>query len=335
MNKDQSTIIKGVAIIMMLFFHLFNRTEVNELCFPLIMIGDKPLVYYLSQACYPVPFFLILSGYGLTYLYRHNTLCISSEFKRLLKLYIHYWLILIVFMPIAIYLYPTMYKYDILHIIGNVTAVRCNYNGEVWFLFPYAMISLTAFPVINYLYQINGKVKILFTILTYAVIFVIVKYISYNISDILIINIIQLQIIYYINLLFFFSLGILLYKLSENNILSPYRKQYISILSIVCLVFIKSFFKITIADGLYALLFIILFLNIPLNKYVAIVFHSLGRHSMPMWMTHTFFCAYLFPDFIYGFKYPLLIFIVLVLISYLSAIPIMWIGKRIINCMKI
>ena len=335
MNKNQSTSIKGIAILMMLFYHLFNSTEVNELCSPLIMIGDKPLVYYLSQACYPVPFFLILSGYGLTYLYKNNTLNISSEFRRLFKIYIHYWIVLTIFMPIAMYLYQDMYKYDILNIIGNITAVNCNYNGEVWFLFPYAMISLTAFPIISYLYQLNGKSKIIFTILTYVVIFVIYKYISYNLSDIFVINTIQLQIIYYINLFFYFSLGILLYRLLENNILLTHRKQYIPILLIVCLVFVKSLFKITIADGLYALLFIILFLNIPINKYVTIILHSLGRYSMPMWMTHTFFCVYLFPNFIYGFKYPLLIFIVLVLVSYLTAIPIMWIGKKIINFIRI
>lgn len=104
---------------------------------------------------------------------------------------------------------------------------------------------------------------------------------------------------------------------------------------IMCLIIIKSMFKVTIADGIYALLFIILFLNIPLHKYIAKMLHTIGRRSMPMWMTHTFFCAYLFPDFIYGFNYPILIFIVLVIVSYLTAIPIMWIGKRIINTIKL
>jgi hypothetical protein len=76
-------------------------------------------------------------------------------------------------------------------------------------------------------------------------------------------------------------------------------------------------------------------LNIPLHKYIAKMLHTIGRRSMPMWMTHTFFCTYLFPDFIYGFNYPILIFIVLVIVSYLTAIPIMWIGKRIINTIKL
>ena len=335
MSKENSTILKGIAILMMLFYHLFNRTDINELCTPLIMIGDTPLIHYLSQACYPVPFFLILSGYGLTYLYTYNRLGIQSESRRLFKLYIHYWLVLLIFMPIAYYLYPTMYKYDILHIIGNITAIRCNYNGEVWFLFPYALICLTAYPVINYLCQLNGKVRIFFTITVYAILFMTVKYMSFCLSDNLVINIIQQQFIYYVILLFYFALGILLYRLSEKKMLFPIHNQNICIILIMCLVIIKSLFKITIADGIYALFFIILFLNIPLHKYIAKIFHEIGRRSMPMWMIHTFFCAYLFPDFIYGFKYPLLIFIVLVTISYLTAIPIMWIGKQIINTIKL
>ena len=238
-------------------------------------------------------------------------------------------------MPIAYCLYPTMYKYDILHIIGNITAIRCNYNGEVWFLFPYAIICLTAYPIINYLFQLNGKVKIFFTIIVYIILFLTAKYMSFCLSDNLIINIIQQQFIYYVILLFYFALGLLLYRLSEKKMLSPFHNQNVCIMSIMCLIIIKSMFKVTIADGIYALLFIILFLNIPLHKYIAKMLHTIGRRSMPMWMTHTFFCAYLFPNFIYGFNYPILIFIVLVIVSYLTAIPIMWIGKRIINTIKL
>lgn len=335
MSKEQSTTIKGVAILMMLFYHLFNRAEVNEICSPFIMIGEHSLIHYLSQACYPVTFFLILSGYGLTYLYRHNTLSIQSESCRLLKLYIHYWIVLLIFMPIAYCLYPTMYKYDILHLMGNITAIRCNYNGEVWFLFPYTMISLTAWPIIQYLYNLKEKRKTIMTIAAYVIIFLTVKYMSFHLSDNLVICIIQQQFFYYIILLLYFVLGILLYRLCEKKLLSPFHHQYIYGVLIVCLVILKSMFKITIVDGLYALLFIILFLNIPLNKYVARTLIALGHRSMPMWMTHTFFCSYLFPNFIYGFKYPLVIFIVLVIVSYLTAIPIMWIGKRIINLIKL
>jgi len=50
-----------------------------------------------------------------------------------------------------------------------------------------------------------------------------------------------------------------------------------------------------------------------------------------MWMTHSFFCYHLFHDFIYGFKYPLVIYIVLIVISYVVSIPITSMAKQIIS----
>lgn len=41
-----------------------------------------------------------------------------------------------------------------------------------------------------------------------------------------------------------------------------------------------------------------------------------------MWMIHSWFCYYLFHDWIYGFRYPLVIMAVLVIISYLSAVVV-------------
>lgn len=38
-----------------------------------------------------------------------------------------------------------------------------------------------------------------------------------------------------------------------------------------------------------------------------------------MWLTHTYFSIYLFSSLIYGFRYPLLIYVVLVGVSLLTA----------------
>lgn len=39
-----------------------------------------------------------------------------------------------------------------------------------------------------------------------------------------------------------------------------------------------------------------------------------------MWMIHSWFCYYLFHDFIYSFSYPILIFMALIVISYHSSL---------------
>lgn len=58
---------------------------------------------------------------------------------------------------------------------------------------------------------------------------------------------------------------------------------------------------------------------------------ELGRKSMVMWLTHAFFYCFLIPEFIYGFRYPLLIFVALVVVSYLSAVVVMWLSDKTIG----
>lgn len=64
-SRAETNILKGVAIIMMLWVHLFfkesevgNYTDFN-------LPNGQPLAYFLTRLCTPVSFFLILSGYGL------------------------------------------------------------------------------------------------------------------------------------------------------------------------------------------------------------------------------------------------------------------------------
>ena len=60
MSKEESTILKGIAILLMLFLHLFNKATLPEMCHPMIYIGDTPLVHILTRATNPVDFFVIL-----------------------------------------------------------------------------------------------------------------------------------------------------------------------------------------------------------------------------------------------------------------------------------
>lgn len=89
MSRQDTQIIKGVAIMLMLFLHLFNRQGNVELCRPFLYIDDTPLLAYLVRVANPVPYFIIISGSGL-YISHHkgsyNTL------NKLKRIYVHYWL---------------------------------------------------------------------------------------------------------------------------------------------------------------------------------------------------------------------------------------------------
>ncbi len=332
MSKEQSTQLKGVAIIFMFILHLFNHDDILNLCTPLIYICDKPLISHIVNASNPVAFFMILSGYGLTYLYIFDRLTTRNQMKRLLRLYIHYWFILIVFVSIGHFINPDKYPHNLIHFLGNISGLYCSYNGEIWFILPYAVVCMLSIFIISHVYNMKSKKSVVITIVCYNVIFLFARHLGYNLPGNELYDTLLIQPVYWVQLTFYFSLGILLYRLLENEPKqlknAPAKVYFIAL----CLIFIiKSQFKITLADGFYAFVFIFCFLHLRINHHITFILHKLGHRSMPMWMTHTFYSVYLFPDFIYGFKYPIFIFVVLVAVSYLTAIPIMYLSKIIIK----
>ena len=168
MNKETSTIVKGVAILMMLFYHLFGRDNLTEICTPLLYIGNTSLVHYITNACYPVSFFMILSGYGLTYCYKKNQLSPIIQSKRILKLYVHFWLVLLIFVTIGHFIKPDIYPNNLINVLINIIGINCTYNGEIWFLLPYTIISMLSWWIINFVYNLNDKRKIFITLIVYS-----------------------------------------------------------------------------------------------------------------------------------------------------------------------
>lgn len=339
MDKQQSTQLKGIAILMMLWFHLFHREEVAQLCTPLLWITDEPVAHMVARACYPVSFFLILSGYGLSYLYRHGRLSIRNQFKRLLRLYIHYWVVLLIFVTIGYFVNPERYIIEPVRLLANITGLHCTYNGETWFLLPYALTCLLSVGFMPWLFSINSSKKALLFVGAYALCFGAMKLFMARYSESLDGTYIYpfiLQVVFIISNFFYFTLGVLLFRIiNERHLFTiqhPITTNRIAvILLLLIIIAVKTQFKVTLADGIYAFLFIILYLQLPVSGRIADILENIGHHSMPMWMTHTFFAVYLFPDFIYGFRYPMLIFLALVVVSYLASIPILWISRRIIK----
>jgi uncharacterized membrane protein len=93
-SKEDTKVLKGVVILFMLFYHLFFVLSTTNMCDSFFYIGSKPLPYLLSSCTYPVDFFIILSGYGLYISYCKGN---NNNVKRNIKLYILYWITLIIF----------------------------------------------------------------------------------------------------------------------------------------------------------------------------------------------------------------------------------------------
>ena len=49
MSKEYTAYLKGVAILLMVFLHLFTDKEIDENLGFLLSVGDTPLIFYLTR----------------------------------------------------------------------------------------------------------------------------------------------------------------------------------------------------------------------------------------------------------------------------------------------
>ncbi|MFR5897052.1 MAG: acyltransferase family protein [Phocaeicola massiliensis] len=136
MTKEETLQLKGIAILMMLFLHLFNTTANVEQCQTYIYFWNgKPLVLALSRvAAFCVPIYIFLSGYGLAITYKQNQRIMRS-WNRIFNLYINYWIVFLLFIPLACFIRPQNYPGNLTEFICNFIALDCSYNREWWFFF--------------------------------------------------------------------------------------------------------------------------------------------------------------------------------------------------------
>ena len=148
-SRTETNILKGVAIIMMLWLHLFMNESGMGNYVDFSFSNGQSLAYFLTRLCSPVSFFLILSGYGFAHLYSNNHLSPRTQLPRLLKLYVHYWWIMLIFVSIGAYVRPDLYPGTIKDVVLNLSSWSHSYNSVTWFLLPYTLISISALYIIR------------------------------------------------------------------------------------------------------------------------------------------------------------------------------------------
>lgn len=336
MSKDTSFMLKGIAILMMVFLHLFDRVDVViTQTTPLLYIGSIPFVNILTRACPPVPFFLILSGYGLDYMYAQGRVSLKNQLHRLLKLYISYWLVLFIFVSIGSIVCPNLYPGDLSKVIGNITSYNSSYNAASWFLFPYMLLNLTSIIIFRMLDKVNKYFAIiLFCFIYLMTAYIYSRYISIEQSY----DSVFAHIVVYFELMFSFVIGALLHRQNiKGKLFIGFLKDK-NILLIVCLlvlVSLKCFIRTMAFDPFYGFIFIFLFIHLNIKGVFRSFLYFMGKYSMVIWLTHTFFSSYLFPKFIYSFNYPLLIYAILLFVSISVSVPIMKLSQLIAKKLRL
>lgn len=321
MTKQDTSILKGIAILFMVWLHCFNERISHVLDYVDITLGGGNLSFVITRLTGPVELYILLSGYGLYYTYTHRASI--GWISRLSKLYGLYAFTLLIFVPMVCALGNEQYSLGLADIISNVTGWNTTYNSTIWFLFPYAVMVAIAGP----LFKIFDNKPVL-TLLGSAALYFgayLTSWMSHH-------GHIELgyalnEVIRVLNMVMPFLIGAALCKFSIVSKAKALfeQKQFLLSLSLIllCAVRLSTDFDF-ILQLVYSTSLIILVCSARKPEWLSNLLSFFGKHSTSMWLVHAYFIWYLFDEYPYTLKYPVLIFGVSFIESLITAIIIDW-----------
>lgn len=229
------------------------------------------------------------------------------------------------FLVIGHYINPEMYPGSFGKFISNFSTYETTYNTEMWFLLPYSLLSLASV----WLFRIYDRCNVWLIIIGTFFIHLVTSYgISRYADSFLYSHYYVYNLLLVLHILFQFTLGVMA---ARTNFFNYCQRRFIRLnpcfkgkgiipwFIIFILVLINCVFKY---NYLYSFLMITCFCMIDFAVPIKRILRALGKQSMNMWMVHTWLCYYLFRDFIYSFRYPVVIFVVLLLLSYFIGVVV-------------
>jgi len=338
-SRRDTKVIKGIAIILMLYHHLFafpDRIPKGVLYTSLFTIAGNTIAYWIGafgKIC--VALFVFLGGYGTYISIQESTnkvdLLIAKKIK---NLFIIYWKVFAIFIPVCILFNISRVPKNLEVFLWNFTGIKISYNGEWWFFTPYIFL-LILFPMMKKFIDSKmgfwEKIFIIFLINTFIA-FVIPTFTDFSWGKQLPSSLFWSKLVAALNLLPGFLVGC---TCAKYNIISKIKEislkgggLFTPFMSLICIALIFYMRKKTgiIYDFVYAPLFsiscILTLQNRFLIKYIYPVLEKIGTKGTIIWLTHSFYCYMLCPKIIYAPRFSILIVIWLCLLSYLTAIII-------------
>lgn len=241
-----------------------------------------------------------------------------------MKLYFIFWTCFLVFIPLGCFLVPKFYPGDWIIFIENVTAWKTSYNWEWWFIFPYILLLLTSNILFHCISRWNFLTSFLFSCIVYVISYLIISlYKPQLVEYFALYNFFE-----YLRMLCSFMWGALFakydlfYKIKNTIKLKGQWTNVLMLFILACAFFLRVLISNHAASVLFMIVFACCFYMMKKSRNIENFFMLMGKHSTNIWLVHTFFCYYYFHDFIYGFKYPILIYIVTFGFSFISSVVI-------------
>ncbi|OON38538.1 hypothetical protein BTJ39_17930 [Izhakiella australiensis] len=316
-TREQTAFIKGMAILMMLFHHLFafpNRIDPSIVIIPLSQqINFELNIAQYCKIC--VPIFLFLSGYGFAFSKRKGPKDLS---KKAVSIYSQAWLVALLFVPIGMLFFngDGRYTLSLQSLLLNLSGLDTSWNLEWWFLFLYVAY-LFSYPLLLKipplpLLAMSLVASVVGTRLYWH------NFQAWYLKD----------IIAYLIWILPLTSGLMLGR-HGTQINAWLERHGISnrLLTPLCIAAI-----VVIGYGLTKYFFVSLCLIVPLLAFCLIqlhnvlpqaprrIFYSLGNRSGFMWLTHSFYCYYFIQPIVYSPHYTLAIYALLIALSWITSV---------------
>lgn len=301
---------KGVALILLLWHHLFySHPEFGFITYK-IALGSK--------VC--VAIFVILSGYGFSESIKLKKIELFTFYqKRLVSLYSNYWFIALIFVPVGIiFMDRTLQDVFTSHPYSKFIIQMCGlhrfayseygYNATWWYMSVIIPL-IILFPLISNLLK---KFGVLILILFLALL-------------------LPNQPIFPVINTFLLPFGLGIYLSQKNGIVFLSNRlnvfgvlRFIILFTAIMIVaMLRTSIPLLKGNWLLACLIILFVFEITVSlKVIDRILGFLGKHLFNVFLFHTFVYYYYWKDFIYYFKFPLLIFVVLLTICIIFSLMI-------------
>ena len=317
-SKTNSLVLKGGGILLMLIHHLFY-SENSRLLYDDIIIHGHGLTNEIGIFCkLCVAIFVFVSGYGLAYKYSGNFSLKDYYWSRYKKLYLNYWFIWLLFIPISILVFHRTFQYvygthvaikagleflGVLNLIGQL-----GYNPTWWF-YSCIIILYLIYPWLNKHFEESPYLIISLSVFATFIAFLpfVQPYSHYVLT---------------------FIAGMLVQR--KPQIFGKVGLKE-TLLSLVLLCLMRNFcgdIKFLV-DTLICVGLAMLLYRVSLPRWLSKAMESLGKHSMNIFLFHTFIYLFWFKDYIYITRNPLLIFLSLLIPCYIISVVIEFIKNRI------
>lgn len=322
LSKNDSKEIQGIAILSMLCLHLFCTRDYSGSFEPLVFLGGLPLSYFFAQfsdCC--VALFAFCSGYA-HYILSVNKNFAKDRYKKLLLFLSNFWVVITLIILIGLITGNSKVPGSPLTAIGTYFAISESYSGVFWYVKAYIIFILIS-PLVIKLINKNKWVAII----SAAICFVLGYYFFTTSANTSVLSFIihktgQILMAYFEYVLgMFFCKEKLLGKI--GNFFDKIGRRIACVM--LLLAFLIDFYVHGAIIGSLAVqvataVLIILsysYFNVPL--FLRKIFGFLGTHSTNMWYIHMFWMGTFFGISVFSAKYPIVIFVLLVLVCIASS----------------